>query len=238
MRINKYLASLGIASRREIDRLVDVGLIKVNGKVALAGDKISSQDKIEIEGKKINLSQEKKIERVYFLLNKPEKILSTSKDDRDRKTVIDLIPCEERIFTVGRLDYETSGAIILTNDGELCNKITHPSQEIFKEYIAEIMGTVSDENIEKLETGIQLEDFKTLPAKVEVINRTKNQTVLKISIREGKNRQIRKMIQHIGHRVMKLKREKIGDIELGDLPIGKYRKLTIKEIDYLYSLGG
>ncbi len=239
VRINKFLANMGIASRREIDEMIEAKKIKVNGKLATSGQKVSDSDKIEINGKKISKVEQ---EKVYFLLNKPVKVLSAAKDDRGRRTVVDLIKCEERIFPVGRLDYDTMGAIILTNDGELFNKIIHPREEIFKEYLVEIMGEVSDDAIRKLESGVMIEvdeeKVKTLPAKIKIISRTKNQTILTIFIREGRNRQIRKMFQSVGHKVITLKREKIGDIGLGDLEVGKYRKLTKKEIEYLYSLGG
>lgn len=236
MRINKFLAQKGIASRREIDKLINEGKILINGELATSGIKISEEDEVILSGKKLKFekSQEK---RVYFLLNKPEKVLSAVKDDRGRETVVDIINCEQRIFPIGRLDYDTEGAIILTNDGELFNRVIHPRTEVYKEYIATVRGFVEDKNIERLERGVPLEDGVTLPAIVTINSRTKRESSITISIREGRNRQIRRMFDFIGNRVERLKRSKIGDIGVDGLEVGEYRELTKKEIDYLYSLG-
>lgn len=234
MRINKYLAQKGIASRREVDKLIEEGKIFINGKKATPGEKVSDRDKIEISGKRIDSSIEEK--KVYFLLNKPKKIISATKDDRGRKTVVDLIKCNERIFPIGRLDYDTEGAILLTNDGEIYNKVIHPKSEIYKEYVALIKGEISDIDIQKLRRGIKLEDGMTLPAKVKLMNRENGKSEVSIAIREGRNRQVRRMFQKLGYLVLELKREKIGDIILKDLKVGKYRELTKKELEYLKSL--
>ncbi len=236
MRINKFLALKGIASRREIDRLIENNEIKVNGDLATSGMKISEEDKIEISGKKIKF-QEAQEKKVYFLLNKPEKVLSASKDDRGRKTVIDLIKCEQRIFPIGRLDYDTEGAMILTNDGELFNKIIHPRTEVYKEYEALVKGYVDDKKLSKLQEGVSLEDGVTLPAKASILSRDTLKSSVVIAIREGRNRQIRRMFDAIGNRVEKLKRLKIGEIGLKGLKVGMYRELTEEEVKYLYSLG-
>ncbi|MGL5231891.1 MAG: pseudouridine synthase [Fusobacteriaceae bacterium] len=236
MRINKFLALKGIASRREIDRLIESNEIKVNGELATSGMKISEDDKIEISGKKIKF-QEAQEKKVYFLLNKPEKVLSASKDDRGRKTVIDLIKCEQRIFPIGRLDYDTEGAIILTNDGELFNKIIHPRTEVYKEYEALVRGYIDDKKLSKLQEGVSLEDGVTLPAKASILSRDTLKSAVIIAIREGRNRQIRRMFDAIGNRVEKLKRLKIGEIGLKGLKVGMYRELTEEEVKYLYSLG-
>lgn len=236
MRINKFLALKGIASRREIDRLIENNEIKVNGELATSGMKISEEDKIEISGKKIKF-QEAQEKKVYFLLNKPEKVLSASKDDRGRKTVIDLIKCEQRIFPIGRLDYDTEGAMILTNDGELFNKIIHPRTEVYKEYEALVKGYVDDKKLSKLQEGVSLEDGVTLPARASILSRDTLKSSVVIAIREGRNRQIRRMFDAIGNRVEKLKRLKIGEIGLKGLKVGMYRELTEEEVKYLYSLG-
>ncbi|MGL6065035.1 MAG: pseudouridine synthase [Fusobacteriaceae bacterium] len=236
MRINKYLAGKGIASRREIDKLIEGKHIKINGVLAISGEKISDCDVVEIRGKKLELG-DKGQNKVYFLLNKPLKVISASKDDRGRTTVVDLIETNERIFPIGRLDFETGGALILTNDGDLFNKIIHPRTEVYKDYLAQIRGFVEDKNIESLQDGIKLEDGVTLPAFVNIISRTQNKSILKISIREGKNRQIRRMFEAVGHRVEKLVREKIGKLGIENLKSGEYRELTKKEVEYLYSLG-
>lgn len=234
MRINKFLSSLGVASRRAIDKYIEEGRIKVNGAVASTGIDITEDDEIYIDNKKI---ETKRIEeKVYFMLNKPLEVLSASSDDRGRKTVVDLIKTDKRIFPIGRLDYMTSGLILLTNDGELFNRLVHPKSEIYKKYYIKVFGEVKKEEIEELKKGVLLEDRKTLPAKVSGIKYDKNKTSMYISIREGRNRQIRRMIEKLGYKVLMLRREKIGELSLGDLKEGKYRELTKEEIEYLYSV--
>lgn len=234
MRINKFLSSLGIASRRAIDKYIEEGRIKVNGVIASTGIDVTEDDEICIDDKKIEI---KKIEeKVYFMLNKPLEVLSASSDDRGRKTVIDLIKTDKRIFPIGRLDYMTSGLILLTNDGELFNRLVHPKSEIYKKYYIKVFGEVKKEEINELKKGVLLEDGKTLPAKVAGIKYDKNKTSMYISIREGRNRQIRRMIEKFGYKVLMLRREKIGELSLGDLKEGKYRELTKEEIEYLYSV--
>ena len=234
MRINKFLSSLGGASRRAIDKYIEEGRIKVNGAVASTGIDITEDDEIYIDNKKI---ETKRIEeKVYFMLNKPLEVLSASSDDRGRKTVVDLIKTDKRIFPIGRLDYMTSGLILLTNDGELFNRLVHPKSEIYKKYYIKVFGEVKKEEIEELKKGVLLEDGKTLPAKVSGIKYDKNKTSMYISIREGRNRQIRRMIEKLGYKVLMLRREKIGELSLGDLKEGKYRELTKEEIEYLYSV--
>ena len=234
MRINKFLSSLGIASRRAIDKYIEEGRIKVNGVIASTGIDVTEEDEIYIDNKKI---ETKRIEeKVYFMLNKPLEVLSASSDDRGRKTVVDLIKTDKRIFPIGRLDYMTSGLILLTNDGELFNRLVHPKSEIYKKYYIKIFGEVKKEEIEELKKGVLLEDGKTLPAKVSGIKYDKNKTSMYISIREGRNRQIRRMIEKFGYKVLMLRREKIGELSLGDLKEGKYRELTREEIEYLYSV--
>jgi len=234
MRINKFLSSLGIASRRAIDKYIEEGRIKVNGVIASTGIDVTEEDEIYIDNKKIETNRIE--EKVYFMLNKPLEVLSASSDDRGRKTVVDLIKTDKRIFPIGRLDYMTSGLILLTNDGELFNRLVHPKSEIYKKYYIKVFGEVKKEEIEELKKGILLEDGKTLPAKVSGIKYDKNKTSMYISIREGRNRQIRRMIEKFGYKVLMLSREKIGELSLGDLKEGKYRELTREEIEYLYSV--
>ena len=234
MRINKFLSSLGIASRRAIDKYIEEGRIKVNGVITSTGIDVTEDDEIYIDNKKI---ETKRIEeKVYFILNKPLEVLSASSDDRGRKTVVDLIKTDKRIFPIGRLDYMTSGLILLTNDGELFNRLVHPKSEIYKKYYIKVFGEVKKEEIEELKKGVLLEDGKTLPAKISGIKYDKNKTSMYISIREGRNRQIRRMIEKFGYKVLMLRREKIGELSLGDLKEGKYRELTREEIEYLYSV--
>ena len=234
MRINKFLSSLGIASRRAIDKYIEEGRIKVNGVIASTGIDVTEEDEIYIDNKKIETNRIE--EKVYFMLNKPLEVLSASSDDRGRKTVVDLIKTDKRIFPIGRLDYMTSGLILLTNDGELFNRLVHPKSEIYKKYYIKVFGEVKKEEIEELKKGVLLEDGKTLPAKVSGIKYDKNKTSMYIYIREGRNRQIRRMIEKFGYKVLMLRREKIGELSLGDLKEGKYRELTKEEIEYLYSV--
>ena len=234
MRINKFLSSLGIASRRAIDKYIEEGRIKVNGVITSTGIDVTEDNEIYIDNKKIETKRIK--EKVYFMLNKPLEVLSASSDDRGRKTVVDLIKTDKRIFPIGRLDYMTSGLILLTNDGELFNRLVHPKSEIYKKYYIKVFGEVKKEEIEELKKGVLLEDGKTLPAKISGIKYDKNKTSMYISIREGRNRQIRRMIEKFGYKVLMLRREKIGELSLGDLKEGKYRELTREEIEYLYSV--
>ena len=233
MRINKFLSTLVVASRRAIDKYIEEGKIFVNGQKATTGMDVDEKDIIEVNGKKIeNFSEEK----VYFMLNKPLEVLSASSDDRGRKTVVDLIRTDKRIFPIGRLDYMTTGLILLTNDGELFNRLVHPKSEIYKKYYVKIFGEMKKEEIEEIKKGVLLDDGETLPAKVSGVKYDKNKTSMYISIREGRNRQIRRMIEKFGYKVILLRREKIGVLSLGDLAEGKYRELTNEEIEYLYSV--
>lgn len=233
IRINKYLASLGVGSRREIDKLIEEGKIRVNGEVISAGVKVTDKDIIEIKGKKISRDMEKK---VYYMLNKPLEVLSSAKDDRGRKTVVDIVKCKERIFPIGRLDYNTTGLILLTNDGELFNRVIHPRSEVYKEYYVKVLGEIKDSSIKKLEDGVELEDGITLPAYVKLISRERGKSELMVSIREGRNRQVRRMLEAVNTPVLVLRRERIGKLSLGKLKVGEYRELTESEVKYLYSL--
>ena len=230
VRLNKYLASIGIGSRREIDKMVDQKKIKVNGVFPEPGMKVNVKDKIEIEGKLIGNTKEKK---VYYMLNKPKKVISAVKDDRGRRTVVDFIKTKERIYPVGRLDYDTEGLIILTNDGDLYNKVIHPKGEVYKKYLVQAAGLIKKIKLGQLKAGIKLEDGLTLPAKVRFLKEEGSTTWVSIAIREGRNRQVRRMFDAIGHRVISLTRVKIGTISMGDLEVGKYRTLTKEEIKYL-----
>jgi 23S rRNA pseudouridine2605 synthase len=230
VRLNKYLASIGIGSRREIDKMVDMKKIKVNGNYPEPGMKVNVKDKIEVEGRLIANTQEKK---VYYMLNKPKKVISAVKDDRGRRTVLDFIKTKERIYPVGRLDYDTEGLIILTNDGDMYNKVIHPKGEVYKKYLVQTAGLIKKIKVGQLRAGVKLEDGLTLPAKVRLLKEEGSTTWITIAIREGKNRQVRRMFDAIGHRVISLTRVKIGNIPMGDLEVGKYRVLTKEEIRYL-----
>ena len=233
IRLQKYLANKGIASRRKCEEIILEGKITVNGKVIRElGTKIDPDvDKIAYCGKMI----ENKQENVYILLNKPIGYVTTAKDQFDRDTVLDLIKIDKRIVPVGRLDMYTSGALILTNDGDFVYKVTHPKHEITKTYTVTLKGIVTNESVEKLQKGVEIENYITRPAKVKILktDEEKNISRLEITIHEGKNRQVRKMCESIGSKVLALHRSKIGDIGVKDLKIGTWRYLRENEIKKL-----
>ncbi len=235
MRINKFIASTGVASRRKAEEMIKEGRISVNGKlVTELGIQIDENiDLVYLDGIEINIKDEKKI---YILLNKPEGYITTTNDQFGRKSVVDLITkVKERIYPVGRLDYETSGLLLMTNDGDLTYRITHPKYEIDKVYIASVKGIPTEEEIKKFEGGLEIEHYITSRASLDVIkiDREKNYAVCKVTIHEGHNRQVRKMFEKIDHPVMNLKRVQLGNLNLGDLKPGQYRYLTDKEVNYL-----
>ena len=227
-RLQKYLANCGIASRRKSEELIAQGRVKVNGStVTEMGYKILHTDVVEVDGKIIGLEKNK----VYILLNKPTGYVTTSKDQFGRPTVLDLVKdIRERIFPVGRLDYDTSGLLILTNDGDFTYRYTHPSHEVKKVYTAKVSGILLREEIHAFENGLEIENYITSPAKLKVVGSDGKNSTIEVTIHEGKNRQVRKMCEKIGHVVLSLKRISIGGISLGDLPEGKWRKLTENEL--------
>ncbi len=231
IRLQKFLANAGIASRRKCEELISNGKVKVNGEVVKElGTKINPNlDEVIYNGKKVETNNEK----IYILLNKPIGYVTTAKDQFNRNSVLDLVKIKERIVPVGRLDMYTSGALILTNDGDFVNKVIHPSKKIDKTYIVTIKGEITKEEINNLEEGVIIDEYKTKPAKVKIIkqDKEKNQTRIAITIHEGKNRQIRKMCKSIGKRVLALHRTQIGNINVKDLEIGKWRYLSIDEIN-------
>ena len=231
IRLQKYLADCGIASRRKSEELIKQGQVKVNGKtITELGTKvIPNKDSVEYNGKKIELKKE----YVYILLNKPIGYVTTVKDQFNRDSVLDLVKTNKRLVPVGRLDMYTSGALILTNDGDFVYKVTHPKHEIEKTYTVTIIGIVKKEEVEKLKKGVEIEDYITKPAKVKIlkIDEEKNQSRLEITIHEGKNTQVRKMCEAIGHKVLALHRSKIAGIDVKDIPLGKWRYLTNKEVN-------
>lgn len=226
-RLSKYLAQAGVASRREADRLIEQGIIRVNNKIITElGTKIEpGKDKVFVNNKEIQTE-----ENVYYLLNKPKGYTTTVKDPFARKTVLDLLPKGERIFPVGRLDRETEGLLILTNDGELTYKLTHPKFEKEKEYEVEVRGELSTEQKIKLENGINIEGRKTAPAKVKFVRNHKDKYTYSITINEGRKRQIRIMFDSVGHPVLELKRIRFDFLTLDKLKKGEYRKLTKEEV--------
>ncbi|WAA10519.1 pseudouridine synthase [Fervidibacillus albus] len=231
-RLQKVIARAGIASRRKAEQLILDGKVTVNGKVVTElGTKVSPKDLVEVEGIKIE-----KEEPVYFLLYKPRGVLSAVSDEKGRKTVIDFIPeIGYRIFPIGRLDYDTSGLILLTNDGEFANELMHPRYGVEKTYIAKVKGIPSRSDLKKLQNGIRLEDGKTAPAKVKFRSgdRKKGTAIIEMSIHEGRNRQVRRMFDAIGYPVLKLKRERYGFLTLDGLAPGQYRPLSPHEVKQL-----
>jgi len=233
-RLQKYLSSCGIASRRKSEQLILDGKVKVNGKIVNElGFKINEKDVISVNDKEIT-----KDEKVYYLLYKPEKVICSVKDEKGRCTVIDLIDTKTKIFPVGRLDYDTSGLLILTNDGELTNLLTHPSHNIEKTYSAKIDGIINIDEAKILEKGIVLDGIKTKKAKVKIkkIDKKNNKSYVDITISEGRNHQVKNMFMYFNHKVLKLKRINYAFLDLSGLKIGEYRTLTTKEIKKLYSL--
>jgi len=233
-RLQKFMAACGVASRRKCENLIVDGLVMVNGQVIRElGYKINPEsDIIQVNG--VQIFEEKK---VYILLHKPTGYVTTVTDPQMRRTVIDLIPdIENRVYPVGRLDYDTSGLLLLTNDGDLANKMTHPSFELDKVYVAKVDGEINENDIHKLETGIMLEDGITAPAKATILNTNKTNSLVEITIHEGRNRQVRRMLEAVGHAVLKLRRERIVFLTLDGLEVGKYRELTIEELNKLKQL--
>lgn len=234
MRINKYLAQSGLASRRKAEELVTSGRVKVNGKVVhdLATD-IKPSDLVFVDGKNVRASTN----FVYYKLNKPKGYLTTVSDDKDRKTVMSLMRgVHARVFPVGRLDYDTEGLLLMTNDGDLANTLTKPNSEIKKTYLVNISAPISKDEIKTLSNGVDIGEYITKPCSVELIDMTADYARLKVTITEGKNRQIRKMFSAVGKEVTFLKRVQIGEIRLGGLSRGEYAPLNAKELKYIRSL--
>ena len=230
-RLQKYLANNGIAARRKCEEYILDGKVKVNGKIVTTlGTKITPEtDKVEFNGKEV-----KKIEKkVYVLLNKPIGYVTTAKDQFDRPTVLDLVKIKEIVLPVGRLDMYTSGALLLTNDGEFINRVTHPKNEIEKTYTVTVKGIVNQEDVKRLEEGVEIEDYVSGKAKVKILktDEEKNFSRVQITIHEGKNREVRKMCEAIGKKVLALHRRKIGNLDVKNIEIGHWRYLTAKEIE-------
>lgn len=232
MRLQKYLASCGVASRRKCEELILNGKIEVNGSAVFElGTKVNpDKDEVKYNGKVVKLEDEK----IYILLNKPIGYVTTAKEQFGRDMVLDLVKVNKRIVPVGRLDMYTSGALILTNDGDFVNKLTHPSHEIDKTYNVTLKGIVSKEEIEKLQNGVEIDDgYVTKPAKVKIlkIDEEKKISRIQITIHEGKNRQVRKMCEAVGKRVLALHRCKIGTLDVKDLKLGEWRYLSKREVE-------
>ena len=234
-RVQKVIAECGYCSRRSAEKLILQGKVKVNGKVVLElGTKVSKGDSIEVEG--VVIDNNKNYE--YYLLYKPRGVVSTTSDDKGRKCVVDLIDTTTRIYPVGRLDYDTTGVLLLTNDGKLANKLMKPNSEIDKTYIAKVEGILTGYDIKRLRKGIIIDGKKTSNAivKLKNISKEKQTSLVEIIIHEGKNHQVKKMIEAVGKKVIKLKRERYAFLDLKGLKAGEYRRLSNKEVAILYSL--
>lgn len=233
MRINKYLAECGVASRRGCDKLIEEGRVTVNGKTAALGDDIAGGEEICVDGVPVSHGEK----HSYYLLNKPKGYVCTVRDDKGRKTVMELLPPDAgRVFPVGRLDYDTEGMLLLTDDGDLTFRLTHPKNEVPKTYLVKIEKGITDVELNRLRAGVEIDGVLTGKSKVKVVETDKAFTKLQVTITEGRNRQVRKMFEAVGKQVVFLKRIKIGEMRLGSLPRGKVRKLTAEEIFYLKNI--
>ena len=233
-RLQKVIANSGICSRRKAEELISLGKVMVNGVVITElGTKVNEKDEIIVNGKILE-----KEEHVYFLLNKPRGVVTTASDDKNRTTVVDLINTDKRIYPVGRLDYDTTGALILTNDGEFANLMMHPKNEIDKVYLAKVEGIATGKQVKELEQGIVIDNIKLSSSRVKIkrINKEKEESFIELTIHEGKNHQVKKMLASVGLNVIKLTRERIAFLTVDNLNSGEYRKLSNKEISQLYVL--
>ena len=234
MRLNKFLSSVGIASRRKCDELIKDGKVQVNGKIITELGTIINEkkDKVFFEGVEVKLPTS----FVYIKLNKPKGYACTASDEKGRKTIYELIDCEERLFSIGRLDYDTEGLIILTNDGDFANKVMHPKYEIEKEYQVTVEGDILESELAVMRKGVVVDGEKMPPARVKFIDKKNNSTRLSVVIHEGQNRQVRRMFEAIGKSIKLLKRVRIGGVKLGGLSRGEFKDLTTDELNLLVRL--
>lgn len=233
-RLQKIIAEAGVASRRKAEELIKAGKVKVNGKIITElGTKASEKDEMIVDGKLLE-----KEDKEYYLINKPRGIITSTKDDKGRSVVTDLIETNSRIYPVGRLDYDTTGALILTNDGDFANIITHPKSNIDKVYMAKLEGIITGEAINKLKDGVKIDDeiVSSSRVKLKKVNKDNNTCMVEITIHEGKNHQVKKMFESVGYHVEKLTRKRIGIFTIENLKSGEYRKITPKEVAIIYSL--
>lgn len=232
MRINKFLAACGVASRRECDKLIESGAVLINGKPAQIGTDVGDDDTVTVNGTTVSVRKNE-----YYILNKPKGYICSVRDEKGRKTVLDLMPQGAgRIYPVGRLDYDSEGLLILTTDGALAQHLTHPSNEVPKTYLVKIEGTITEAGLNPIRSGVDIGGYVTKKCKAHIVETNKEYTKIHVTITEGKNREVRKMFEAIGKEVTLLKRIKIGEITLRGLDRGAYRKLTKQEVAYLLSI--
>lgn len=232
-RLQKVIANNGYTSRRKAEELILAGKVMVNGEIVRElGTKVSGTDTITVEGNLLEVHDKK----VYYLLNKPRGVISSVTDDKNRKTVVSFIATEERIYPIGRLDYDTTGLLLLTNDGELANLLMHPKNNVEKTYVAKIEGVLSPSEFYGLKKGIMIEGRKVIPTHLKVRKTTETSQIIEISIIEGRNHIVKKIFESMHHPVEKLKREGYAFLTLGNLKSGEYRELSLKEVKKLYSL--
>lgn len=233
-RLQKVIAASGIASRRKAEDLITEGKVKVNGQIVRElGTKVSSSDTVKVNNQIIE-----KEPKEYYILNKPRGVVTTTSDEHNRKTVVDLIPTKARIYPVGRLDYDTTGLLLLTNDGEFANILMHPNDNVSKVYMAKLDGIIKGEQINRLKDGVEIDGTLVSASRVKLkkVNEKNNTCMVQITIHEGKNHQVKKMFEKVGFKVDKLKREKVAFFDLKDLQSGEFRKLTPKEVAKVYAL--
>lgn len=230
-RLQKVIANSGYCSRRKAEELIENNKVLVNRELAHIGMQVSEKDEIKVEGNVIA-----KEEKEYYLLYKPRGVVTTVSDDKNRPTVVELINTKRRIYPVGRLDYDTTGLLLLTNDGELANMLMHPKNEIEKVYVAKVTGIITYQDVKKLENGVYVDGIKTSKAKAKIIrfDKDKKTTIIELTIHEGKNHQVKNMLGALGYEVIKLKREKESFLDLSGLRVGEYRTLQPKEVKKLY----
>ena len=234
-RLQKVIANLGYCSRRKAEELIKSGKVCVNGnKVVELGTKVSKSDVIEVEG----VTLDKNYNYEYYLLNKPRGVITAASDDKGRKTVVDIVNTSSRVYPVGRLDYDTTGVLLLTNDGEFANGLIHPKSEIDKVYIAKVDGILTGYDVKRMRAGLVIDGYKTRRCfvKVRSVDKEKNRCIVEIIIREGRNHQVKKMVEAVGKKVIKLKRERFAFLTTDGLNAGEYRRLTNKEVAVLYSM--
>lgn len=233
-RLQKYIANSGYCSRRKAEELIEKGMVSINGKIVTElGTKVSGKEEIIVDGNLL-----KREEKEYYLLNKPRGVITSVKDDKNRKTVVDIINSDVRIYPVGRLDYDTTGVLLLTNDGEFANIMMHPNKKIEKVYTAKVRGIMKGEQLNQLKNGVLIDGKKTEKAHVKLrrVDLKNNASYVSIVIHEGRNHQVKRMFQAVGFEVIKLKRDRVGIFTLDGLASGEFRKLTPKEVSIVYSL--